>query len=95
MTGFSRALPFGATLVDRNRARFRLFAPAQPSVAVDIEDAQSIPMQPQGDGWFEAEVPCDAGDVGPKPRSSPRRPSQAGIRKPSQKRKSRSALKWL
>ena len=61
MTGFSRALPFGATLVDRNRARFRLFAPAQPSVAVDIEDAQSIPMQPQGDGWFEAEVPCDAG----------------------------------
>ena len=65
MTGFSRALPFGATLVDRNRARFRLFAPAQPSVAVDIEDAQSIPMQPQGDGWFEAEVPCDAGDAGP------------------------------
>ena len=61
MTGFSRALPFGATLVDRNRARFRLFAPAQPSVAVDIEDAQSIPMQPQGDGWFEAEVPCGAG----------------------------------
>jgi hypothetical protein len=65
------------------------------AVAVDIEDAQSIPMQPQGDGWFEAEVPCDAGDAGPKPRSSPRRPSQAGIRKPSQKRKSRSALKWL
>ena len=41
MTGFSRALPFGATLVDRNRAHFRLFAPAQPSVAVDIEGAQS------------------------------------------------------
>jgi hypothetical protein len=40
VTGFSRALPFGATLVDRNRARFRLFAPAQPSVAVAIEGAQ-------------------------------------------------------
>ena len=61
MTGFSRALPFGATLVDRNRARFRLFAPAQPSVAVAIEGAQSIPMQRQGNGWFEVEAPCGAG----------------------------------
>jgi malto-oligosyltrehalose trehalohydrolase len=61
VTGFSRALPFGATLVDRNRARFRLFAPAQPSVAIAIEGAQSIPMQEQGNGWFEVEVPCGAG----------------------------------
>ena len=61
MTGFSRALPFGATLVDRNRARFRLFAPAQPSVAVAIEGAQSILMQQQGDAWFEVEAPCGAG----------------------------------
>jgi maltooligosyltrehalose trehalohydrolase len=61
VTGFSRALPFGATLVDRNRARFRLFAPAQPSVAIAIEGAQSIPMQEQGNGWFEVEAPCGAG----------------------------------
>jgi maltooligosyltrehalose trehalohydrolase len=61
VTGYSRALPFGATLVDCNRARFRLFAPAQQSVAVAIEGAQSIPMQRQGDGWFEVEAPGGAG----------------------------------
>jgi maltooligosyltrehalose trehalohydrolase len=61
VTGFSRTLPFGATLINQNRVNFRLYAPAQPSVAVDIEGAQSTPMQPQGDGWFEVEAPCGAG----------------------------------
>jgi maltooligosyltrehalose trehalohydrolase len=58
---FQRPLPFGATLIKRNRTRFRLFAPAQPAVAVEIEGAQPTPMIRRQDGWFEAEAPCGAG----------------------------------
>jgi maltooligosyltrehalose trehalohydrolase len=58
---YYRPLPFGATLIDRNRTRFRLYAPAQPAVAVEMAGAQSTPMTRQHDGWFEAEAPCGAG----------------------------------
>jgi maltooligosyltrehalose trehalohydrolase len=58
---FHRPLPFGATLVDSGRTRFRLFAPAQPRVTVDLERAQPVLMTRRHDGWFEADVRCGAG----------------------------------
>jgi malto-oligosyltrehalose trehalohydrolase len=60
MTAFARNLPFGATVLANGRTRFRLWAPAQAAVAVEIEDAR-YPMQRLADGWFEAEVDCRAG----------------------------------
>ncbi|UYN95543.1 MAG: malto-oligosyltrehalose trehalohydrolase [Enhydrobacter sp.] len=53
MTGFARALPFGATPLDGERARFRLWAPAQPGVTLEVEGCAPRPMTPVGDGWFE------------------------------------------
>jgi maltooligosyltrehalose trehalohydrolase len=58
---FSRTLPFGATLIDENRTRFRLWAPAQRGVAVQIEGRGPVPMTRSDDGWFTAEAPCGAG----------------------------------
>jgi maltooligosyltrehalose trehalohydrolase len=57
---FRRVLPFGATLVEPERTRFRLFAPAQPGVVVEIEGAPPVPMSAR-DGWFEIEARCGAG----------------------------------
>jgi len=61
MTGFARDLPFGATLVDPAHTRFRLWAPGQPEVAVDVEGLGVMPMTRDAAGWFEAEAPCGAG----------------------------------
>jgi maltooligosyltrehalose trehalohydrolase len=61
MTNFHRDLPFGARLVDSDRTAFRLFAPAQASVLVEIDNAEAVPMRRSPDGWFEAEVACGAG----------------------------------
>jgi maltooligosyltrehalose trehalohydrolase len=62
MTGrFRRDLPFGATLIAPDRTAFRLFAPAQSKVTVEIEGAQPVPMRPDQGGWFEAEAACGAG----------------------------------
>jgi maltooligosyltrehalose trehalohydrolase len=63
MTAFARELPFGATIVGQNRTRFRLWAPAQKQVAVQIEDGERVPMRPSDGGWFEAEAACGAGAV--------------------------------
>lgn len=52
---------FGATLLDSNLTGFRLFAPAQSSVSVEMSGASSIPMKRAADGWFEIEAPCGAG----------------------------------
>src|SRR5947209_11607524 len=60
MTAFVRNLPFGATLLAEDRTRFRLWAPAQRDVSVEI-DGKIWPMRPLPDGWFEAEVKCGAG----------------------------------
>ncbi|HEY4166201.1 MAG TPA: malto-oligosyltrehalose trehalohydrolase, partial [Reyranella sp.] len=51
---------FGATYLGDNRTRFRLWAPSQPRVAVEIEGRQ-LPMTRQPDGWFEAEAQCAPG----------------------------------
>jgi len=63
MTAAGWKLPFGANLVDRNRTRFRLWAPAQNAVAVAVEGSAPVPMTESGDGWFEAEIGCGAGSL--------------------------------
>ncbi len=60
-TRYAQQLSFGATLVDANRTRFRLFAPAQESVSIEFADGPTIAMTSKGDGWFEAEGDCAAG----------------------------------
>ena len=59
--GFARALPFGATLRNPNQASFRLWAPTQDSVSVEIEGHDAVPMTQQSGGWFETEADCGAG----------------------------------
>jgi malto-oligosyltrehalose trehalohydrolase len=50
----------GARYLGGNRTRFRLWAPGQQRVAVEI-DGQSLAMMPQPDGWFDAEASCGPG----------------------------------
>ncbi len=54
-------LSFGANLVDKDRTRFRLWAPAQKAVSVCIEGHEPLPMTSCPDGWFEATANCGAG----------------------------------
>jgi maltooligosyltrehalose trehalohydrolase len=61
MTVLSRPLPFGATLIGDGRTRFRLWAPAQRAVTVDVENLGPVPMGRSDDGWFTADAPCGAG----------------------------------
>jgi malto-oligosyltrehalose trehalohydrolase len=61
MNTFVHELPFGATLLDKNRTRFRLWAPGQNQVSVQIEGRDAVPMRRNVDGWHEAEVECGAG----------------------------------
>jgi maltooligosyltrehalose trehalohydrolase len=58
---FSRSLPFGAALRADGRTRFRLWAPEQSEVAVEIGNGGPLPMTATGDGWFMAEAACGAG----------------------------------
>jgi malto-oligosyltrehalose trehalohydrolase len=58
---FARALPFGATLIGKGCTRFRLWAPVQRAVAIDIEGRGAMPMIRGDDGWFCAEARCGAG----------------------------------
>jgi maltooligosyltrehalose trehalohydrolase len=54
-------LPFGANLLTADRTRFRVWAPAQPSLALAIQDRPQVPMTRGADGWFEVEARCNAG----------------------------------
>jgi maltooligosyltrehalose trehalohydrolase len=58
---FARKLPFGATLLEANRVRFRLFAPAQHKLSIEIKGAPPIEMHRRDDGWFELDASCRAG----------------------------------
>jgi malto-oligosyltrehalose trehalohydrolase len=58
---FARDLSFGATLLSSDRTRFRLWAPAQQQVAVEIEGQAAMPMIRADEGWFEVEARCGAG----------------------------------
>jgi maltooligosyltrehalose trehalohydrolase len=61
MNDFVRDLPFGAALLGANRTRFRLWAPEEREVSVEIEADDRIPMRRIEEGWFEAEAACGAG----------------------------------
>jgi malto-oligosyltrehalose trehalohydrolase len=61
MPAFRHDLPFGAQLIGRDRTRFRLYAPAQPSILLEIDGAPPSAMIRRHDGWFEAEASCGAG----------------------------------
>jgi malto-oligosyltrehalose trehalohydrolase len=71
--GFERKLPFGASLEADGSVRFRLWAPAQETVSVAIEDGALVPMRSSPDGWFEATAPGEAGPGGSGP-------GEAGLR---------------
>lgn len=53
--------PHGAILQDAQHTRFALWAPDASYVSVELHNAQSVPMQPQAEGWFVAHVRCGAG----------------------------------
>jgi maltooligosyltrehalose trehalohydrolase len=61
VSGFARDLPFGATLISPGRTRFRLWAPSQQKVAVEIEGQPAVAMTRSPEGWFETEAPCGVG----------------------------------
>lgn len=56
---FSRALPFGAAYLGNGVTRFRLWAPNQSSVSVEIGQRRPLAMERQPDGWFELETACE------------------------------------
>ncbi len=61
MTAFIADLPFGATLLDPGRTRFRLWAPSCERVSVELADGVALPMRAEAGGWFVAEAACGAG----------------------------------
>jgi malto-oligosyltrehalose trehalohydrolase len=57
----ARQLPFGATLIDSDRARFRLWAPQQDRVELLLGEDEAVAMRRSKDGWFDAEARCGPG----------------------------------
>jgi maltooligosyltrehalose trehalohydrolase len=53
-------MTFGATYLGNNRTRFRLWAPGQKKVGLEIGD-RSTAMTAQAGGWFEAEAAAAPG----------------------------------
>ena len=58
---FVRVLPFGASLQTPERTSFRLWAPAQESVSLQVEGREAVPMTRHEGGWFEVDAGCGAG----------------------------------
>jgi maltooligosyltrehalose trehalohydrolase len=54
-------LSFGANLVRSDRTQFRIWAPAQRSLSVALEGLAPQPMSHGANGWFTAEIECQAG----------------------------------
>ena len=54
---------FGATYLGNNRARFRLWAPGQNKIDIELNGGTLVAMTAQADGWFEAEIDCAPGDT--------------------------------
>jgi maltooligosyltrehalose trehalohydrolase len=61
MSASEWCLSFGANLIEPDRTRFRIWAPAQRTVSVAIEDRAPLAMTRSDEGWFEAEADCSAG----------------------------------
>lgn len=53
--------PHGAIMLDAEHTQFALWAPDAFYVSVELEDGKSLPMLPQGDGWFVIKANCPAG----------------------------------
>jgi maltooligosyltrehalose trehalohydrolase len=58
---FARELPLGAAFDPERGTTFRLWAPSQPSVLVEIDGGGIVPMSRQPDGVFEGRVECQPG----------------------------------
>jgi maltooligosyltrehalose trehalohydrolase len=61
MTASKWRLPFGANLIGPARTQFRIWAPAQRSLALALAGRSPLPMHRQDGGWFEIETDCGAG----------------------------------
>jgi len=48
-------------MLDAEHTQFALWAPDAFYVSVELEDGKSLPMLPQGDGWFVIKASCPAG----------------------------------
>jgi maltooligosyltrehalose trehalohydrolase len=56
-------MPFGATLLEGGRTRFRLWAPGEEQVQLALPNhGSTTPMHRREGGWFELEVAAAAGD---------------------------------
>lgn len=53
--------PHGAIMLDAEHTRFALWAPDASSVSVELDSGQSLPLQPQANGWFVIKTRCPAG----------------------------------
>jgi malto-oligosyltrehalose trehalohydrolase len=54
---------FGATYLGNNRARFRLWAPGQKKIDLELNGGTLLAMTARADGWFEIEIDCAPGDT--------------------------------
>lgn len=62
MSAYAHALPYGAELLDDGRARFRIWAPAQAQLYLELDGHEAQAMRRQPDGCFELETECRAGE---------------------------------
>lgn len=53
--------PHGAIMLDADHTQFALWAPDAFYVSVELDNGQSLPMLPQGEGWFVIKTHCPAG----------------------------------
>jgi len=53
--------PHGAIMLDADHTQFALWAPDAFYVSVELDNGQSLPMLPQGEGWFVIKTRCPAG----------------------------------
>lgn len=56
-------MTFGTTYLGNNRTRFRLWAPGQQSVHLEIAGKPPLAMAPKPGGWFEGEADGAPGDA--------------------------------
>ncbi|WGF89310.1 malto-oligosyltrehalose trehalohydrolase [Marinivivus vitaminiproducens] len=52
MTNFAHFGPHGAAVLEDGTVRFRLWAPGRPAIRLAIEGGDTLPMMPEGEGWF-------------------------------------------
>ena len=58
---FDYPLPFGAIPQGDGTTRFRIWAPSVPTVQLEIEGLDPMPMQAEGGGWFSQIAPVGGG----------------------------------